>query len=484
MEKPLSFLSADPNQALRSYRKEEEDLLRDKFARDRDRILFSKEFRRLMGKTQVFVSGFDDHIRNRLTHTLEVSQIAQSISKYFGFNLTLTESISLGHDVGHTPFGHVGERLLNLITNNCDSYKDFRTETDAQKGFKHNWQGIKVVSTLEKISTKYKGLNLTDYTLWGILNHSNLKYRKCEYYSGSGICNYRHKNEACQNTSDEFCLDYYYRFSRLINNESWSFEALVVRLADEIAQRHHDIEDGLVAHILDRKDLVDTFASTFDPYLNKNDKIKLNTIKKSQNINYVLHDLSSLILGFYSINLISNSEVKISDLLKKYNLNQSSKEFFSIKKAITENEAIFNLINYDPDYNERDKKFQEYLYNRILNSHLAQTMDGKANFILRRIIHAYLSNPKQLPDSTIITFFSNYLSDIEFNKLLKSKSLTELAGKLRNEINNLHNRNNDKKYKSIILRTIVDMIAGMTDSFALSQYRMLYEGETMKKNNH
>ena len=165
--KPFLFLRAEPEFANRSFSKEAEDLIRTKFDRDRDRILFSKEYRRLQGKTQVFITGFDDHIRNRLTHTIEVAQISQTISKYFGFNDTLAEAISLGHDVGHTPFGHVGERVLNFLTNNCDKFKDFLINKPHSKGFKHNWQGLKVVSTLEKINPNYKGLNLTDYTLWG-----------------------------------------------------------------------------------------------------------------------------------------------------------------------------------------------------------------------------------------------------------------------------------------------------------------------------
>lgn len=183
MNLSFSALRAEPEFAERNFLGEEENAFRSKFDRDRDRILFSKEFRRLQGKTQVFVSGFDDHIRNRLTHTLIVSQISQTISKYFGFNEVLSEAISLGHDVGHTPFGHVGERTLNLITNNCDLFKDFEIDSEREKGFKHNWQGLKVVTSLEMISPNYKGLNLTDYTLWGILNHSKLKYKPCKYFS-------------------------------------------------------------------------------------------------------------------------------------------------------------------------------------------------------------------------------------------------------------------------------------------------------------
>ena len=150
--------------------------IRNDFDRDRDRILYSKAFRRLSGKTQVFLAGNDDHLRTRLTHTLEVSQISNTISKCLGINETLTEAISLGHDIGHTPFGHVGERTLNYIMNGCYLIKDFNKNLpENEKGFKHNWQGLRVVSDLEQLNKNYFGLNLTDYTMWGILNHSNKK---------------------------------------------------------------------------------------------------------------------------------------------------------------------------------------------------------------------------------------------------------------------------------------------------------------------
>lgn len=124
--------------------------LRTEFQRDRDRILHSKAFRRLKHKTQVFFSPYDDHFRTRMTHTLEVSQIARTISRALDLNEDLTEAISLGHDLGHTPFGHSGERVLNELMPN---------------GYKHNEQSVRVVTFIED-------LNLTQETLDGILNHS------------------------------------------------------------------------------------------------------------------------------------------------------------------------------------------------------------------------------------------------------------------------------------------------------------------------
>lgn len=122
---------------------------RSDFQRDRDRILYSREFRRLSGKTQVFITGADDHMRTRLTHTLEVAQIAETIAMRLGLDTMLTVAIAYGHDVGHTPFGHIGERTLNHIMNGCFKYYGYNEKgvlKEDNKGFKHNLQGVRVTS--------------------------------------------------------------------------------------------------------------------------------------------------------------------------------------------------------------------------------------------------------------------------------------------------------------------------------------------------
>ncbi len=144
---PLAQKSAE-TKGRKKY--EEPCILRTEFQRDRDRILHSKAFRRLKHKTQVFFSPYDDHFRTRMTHTLEVSQIARTIARALDLNEDLTEAISLGHDLGHTPFGHSGERVLNELMPN---------------GYKHNEQSVRVVEFIEN-------LNLTQETIDGILNHS------------------------------------------------------------------------------------------------------------------------------------------------------------------------------------------------------------------------------------------------------------------------------------------------------------------------
>ena len=174
-------------------RKEEKCNVRTDFVRDRDRIIHCKSFRRLKHKTQVFLSPEGDHYRTRLTHTLEVSQIARTIARALRLNEDLTEAIALGHDLGHTPFGHAGEDVLN---------------SECSEGFTHYEQSLRVVSVLEN---NHKGLNLTAEVRDGILCHTNKK--------------------------------------------AMTLEGQIVRLADKIAYINHDIDDALRGGVLSKEDI-------------------------------------------------------------------------------------------------------------------------------------------------------------------------------------------------------------------------------------
>lgn len=176
---------------------EEECSIRTAFQRDRDRIIHSKAFRRLKHKTQVFIAPEGDHYRTRLTHTLEVAQIARTIARALQLNEDLAEAISLGHDLGHTPFGHAGEEALNEVY---------------PPGFRHNEQSLRVVEVLERRSDRYPGLNLTWEVRDGILCHTGPTLPS-------------------------------------------TLEGQVVRLADRIAYLNHDIDDAVRGRVLDPADL-------------------------------------------------------------------------------------------------------------------------------------------------------------------------------------------------------------------------------------
>lgn len=190
----LSPYAVKSAESLGRDRYEEECDVRTAFQRDRDRILHCKSFRRLKDKTQVFLAPLGDHYRNRLTHTLEVSQIARTIAKALRLNEDLVEAIALGHDLGHTPFGHAGERALNRV---------------CPEGFAHYRQSVRVVEVLEKDG---QGLNLTKEVRDGILNHRTASFPS-------------------------------------------TLEGQVVRLSDKIAYIHHDMDDAQRAGIITEDDI-------------------------------------------------------------------------------------------------------------------------------------------------------------------------------------------------------------------------------------
>ena len=184
------------------------DLTRTCFQRDRDRIIHSKSFRRLKHKTQVFVSTEKDHVRSRLTHSIEVSQIARHMARLLRVNEDLTEAISLAHDLGHPPFGHAGEETLNQLMQQHD-------------GFEHNQQSLRIVDELESKYPNFPGLNLS-------------------YEVRQGIQKHRTPYDNPKKTDDIFV----------------SLEAQIVNLADEITYTAHDVDDAIRAKILSDEDLV------------------------------------------------------------------------------------------------------------------------------------------------------------------------------------------------------------------------------------
>ena len=217
----LSFISTNQETSKGRLFKENYSQTRSEFQRDRDRILHSAAFRRLKHKTQVFVSNEGDHYRTRLTHSLEVSQIARSISKIFNLNEDLTETLSLSHDIGHPPFGHAGEDALSECM-------------VSHEGFDHNDQAIRIVHLLEKKYFDFEGLNLTWETLEGLVKHNGPMTKDVP--------------KTIEALNKEFDLKL---------NEFSSIEAQIASIADDIAYNNHDLDDGLRAGFFSYDDLVE-----------------------------------------------------------------------------------------------------------------------------------------------------------------------------------------------------------------------------------
>jgi dGTPase len=231
MAAPRSAYACDPDRSHGRLFDEPPSQTRSPFRRDCDRVIHSTAFRRLKHKTQVFVFHEGDHYRTRLTHTLEVAQIARALARQLGIDEDLTETLALAHDLGHPPFGHAGERALDACLK-------------AHGGFDHNAQTLRVVTALEHRYPGFDGLNLTWESLEGIVKHNGPLITR----DGTALGRYRDRGVSC-GISD---------YLGVYDLELWSFaslEAQVAAIADDIAYDAHDIDDGLRAGLFRVDDL-------------------------------------------------------------------------------------------------------------------------------------------------------------------------------------------------------------------------------------
>lgn len=370
---------------LRKY-PEEEHLYRGIYQRDRDRIIHSTAFRRLEYKTQVFVNHEGDHYRTRLTHTLEVAQIARSIARALRLNEDLVEAIALAHDLGHTPFGHSGEEALHNLMKN-------------HGGFDHNLQGLRVVDYLEERYPKFRGLNLTWEVREGILKHTT-KYDKGGKFKDLNIAQ-------CPLTYAGIGLE------ELEPELPPLLETQVVDIADEIAYDNHDLDDGLNSKLLDLKELqkIELWerANTLvkEKYPNLEGKIeRIQTIR-------TIIDLQVTDVIKNSIRLISEMDLKTIDDVRR--LSQ-------------------RIICFSREMEALRQPMREYLFNNLYNHYRVIRMADKAKRFIEDLFNVYINRIEQLPPSA------------------KKRLAWETP-----------------------YRVVCDYIAGMTDRFALEEYKKLFD---------
>ncbi|MDD3245523.1 MAG: dNTP triphosphohydrolase [Methanosarcina sp.] len=423
-------------------------IARTPFQRDKDRIIYSKAFRRLIHKTQVcFMGEMKEHIRTRLTHTLEVSQIARSIARQVHANEDLVEAIALGHDLGHTPFGHTGEKVLNDFLTGKD--EGIRTKLLKMYGFdikenglsfKHNFQSVRVLNVLEEGYKEFEGLNLTDAVLEGILKHTKLE-------SNDQLIVYEGIND--------------YQAFHIEQNFSCSLEGQIVALADEIAQVCHDIEDAIEGNY-DSKDIIcsqlGSLTSKFDINCLVKDEVK-EMIATNQ-IKYVISCIISTV--------ISEAVVKINKNMADLNKRGLKAEYLN-EDIATEKSVL--------KYNELYQELKEIEENFVINNYMIDRMNGKSRFVLRQIMKAYLTNPKQLPDHVLESY-----TKVCSVQILKQKIITVDSAPAN--IRYLNKDYFEKHKPSIIkdrafLRLMSDYVASMTDFYALQEFQKLYGGNSI-----
>ena len=298
--------------------------LRSSYQRDRDRVIHSTAFRRLKHKTQVFVNTTGDHYRTRITHSLEVAQIARTLAKYFNLNEDLCETLSLAHDLGHTPFGHAGEEALN------DCMKPYG-------GFDHNIQTLRIVTLLENKYYNFRGLNLSLETIDGLVKHNGRVLNQDKINNILGKKFFKNK------------INYF---------SSPSLEAQIAAISDDIAYNSHDLEDGLNAKLYTIEDLKN--IPVLSKIINKHKKfIKL------KGIDLVLRQIIRVIINEMVNDIILNTKKNI----KKLNIN-SLKDIYSSKNL---------LVSFSKEMQLFDTSIKSFLRERMYLSKkvLKKTNSGK-----------------------------------------------------------------------------------------------------------
>ena len=325
---------------------------RSEFQRDRDRIIHSTAFRRLKHKTQVFVFHEGDHFRTRLTHTIEVAQIARSISRALGLDEDLAEALALSHDLGHPPFGHTGEDALAYCLRN-------------DGGFDHNAQALKVVTALERRYPDFDGLNLSWETLEGLVKHNG----PLTDAKGDALPHVKSKSVP------KDILDFESVFPLAISNHA-GLEAQVAALSDDIAYNTHDIDDGLRAGLFAIDELREVpFISAI---LNDIDRQwpKLETTRR-------IHELVRRLITRFVEGVIRASQ----ETLKPY----QSASVDDIRNA------GITLIRFPEELSEADRAIKKFLFARMYRSPSVMKIRNDAEQVIRDLFDAYIADISHLP---------------------------------------------------------------------------------------
>jgi len=355
--------------------KEKENSIRSPYQRDRDRIIHSSSFRRLKHKTQVFVNTEGDHYRTRLTHSIEVSQISRTLARSLGLNEDLCETLSLSHDLGHTPFGHAGEKVLDQCMKR-------------HGGFDHNIQTLRIVTLLENKYYNFFGLNLTIETLDGLIKH-NGPVKNLYFY-----------NTILKKNLFE---------DKIVFHAFPSLEAQVATISDDIAYNNHDLEDGLRAGLF----TIGKFSSI--PFISRLINKHVNNIKNFRReiiINQIVRELINVmvvdVINTANINLKKYKPQTIKDIYKQDRLivdfsDKMKKTVMHIKNFLTHNmynhkkvivntnkgkKIIKNLFNYlskNPKKYISDESLKKKQKERVIADFIAGMTDRYAINLYKKI---------------------------------------------------------------------------------------------------
>ena len=344
--------AADPKLSRGRLVEEPASPTRSEFQRDRDRIIHSTAFRRLAHKTQVFVYHEGDHFRTRLTHTIEVAQIARALARALRLDDDLAEAVALGHDLGHTPFGHTGEDALDA----CMA---------EHGGFDHNSHGLRLVTELECRYADFDGLNLTYETLTGLVKHNG------PLVDAAGAPLERHRRRGVPRA-----ILRYNRLQPLDLASFASLEAQAAALADDIAYDAHDIDDGLRAGLFGLGDIRDV------PCLNGILE-EVDHLHPGLEPARAIHELTRRVITRFIEDAIAQSRARIAAADVKSEADVAS--------------AGRTLIALSPARAAADRDIKAFLFARMYRHPNVMRVRGQADAVVRRLFEAYTTDARALP---------------------------------------------------------------------------------------
>jgi len=344
---PLKAYACRPDQTRGRVYDEPESRHRSAFQRDRDRIIHASAFRRLKDKTQVFVYDEGDHHRTRLTHTLEVAQVARTLARALMVNEDLAEGVALAHDLGHTPFAHMGEEHLNR----CMA---------PYGGFDHNDQSLRVLTTLERKYPAWNGLNLTWETLEGVVKHNGPHRAPI----GAGT-----PHTAVANLQQQMDLGL---------NTHASLEAQIAALADDIAYNNHDVEDGLRAGLFTIADLEEI------PLLGE----VLSVVRGRYGVldeRYLVQEMIREMFGAMVEDVLCETESRLAEI--------DPKDADDIRMA------GLQIVSFSAEMQEKIDELREFLFTRMYKHYTINRIGLKVERIITELFTAFTKNYKVLPDN-------------------------------------------------------------------------------------
>ena len=328
----------------RLYNELDDDASRSPFERDRARVIHSSSFRKLKHKTQVFIESESDYYRTRLTHSLEVAQIARSLCRSLNLDEDLGETVALAHDLGHPPFGHNGEKALN-------------TSMKQHGGFNHNDQTLRVITEIEKRHPNFNGLNLTWESLEGIVKHNGLITSNIPFH----------------------ILAYNKKHNLSLSNQP-HLESQIAAISDDIAYNNHDVEDAIRAGLLDISQLKENIFfneiiyNLKDKYHNINDKLLMFQVLRSS--------MSLMIADIYK-------QTKFN--IKKYNLNTFQE---------VENHSGF-VVEFSKEMQDNSKIIKNFLFENVYNHRSLLLKRQKVETIIIKLFNYFYKNSNKLPSDWI-----------------------------------------------------------------------------------